>query len=99
MPYFVSGFTTKNRVFLVNIGISNKPAARDPEGETIQHDLVSKSGFAQVRKIRVGKLLQISVDAPTGEDAENLVLKMCDELRIYNPAAHQCKVIGESSQE
>ncbi len=94
-----SGFTTKNHVFLVNIGISNKAAARDPEGETIERDLVSKSGFSQVKKIRVGKLLRISVEAPTSADAENLVLKMCDELRIYNPAAHQCKVIGEISQE
>ena len=92
-------FTNKNRPFLVKIAISNKPAARDPEGETILHDLVSKSGFGQVKKIRVGKLLEISVEAESARDADRLVLKMCDELRIYNPAAHQCKVIGESSSE
>ena len=28
--------------------ISNKPGVREPEGETILHDLVAKSGFEQV---------------------------------------------------
>ncbi len=78
----------------MNIAISNKPAARDPEGETIYQDLVSKSGFEHVKSIRAGKLLSISVEAENRTDAEKLVLRMCDELRIYNPAAHRCEVVG-----
>jgi phosphoribosylformylglycinamidine synthase len=88
-----------NRLFRVNVLISNKPAARDPEGETIHRDLASKSGFRQVKSIRVGKLLRISVEAQTREEAEKLVLRMCDELRIYNPAAHRCEVIREESED
>ena len=63
------------------------------------HDLISKSGFDRVNNVSVGKLLQISVVAPNDRDAEKLVLRMCDELRIYNPAAHQCRVIGVSVPE
>jgi phosphoribosylformylglycinamidine synthase PurS subunit len=86
-----------NQLFRVSVLISNKPAARDPEGETIHRDLASKSGFAQVKSIRVGKLLRISVEAQNRREAERLVLRMCDELRIYNPAAHRCEVVREES--
>ena len=40
--------TTKGRTFEVSVVISNKPGVREPEGETILHDLVAKSGFEQV---------------------------------------------------
>ena len=88
----------KNRLFRVSILISNKRSARDPEGETIHRDLASKSGFGQVKSIRVGKLLRISVEAQSRRDAERLILRMCDELRIYNPAAHQCELVRETGE-
>ena len=72
--------------------ISNKPGVREPEGETILHDLVAKSGFEQVESIRAGKYLRVKVVAPDAEAARRLVEKMCNELRIFNPAAHSCEV-------
>ena len=47
--------------------ISNKRAARDPEGETIQRDLVAKSGFDRIKSIRAAKLLRVSVEADDPE--------------------------------
>jgi phosphoribosylformylglycinamidine synthase PurS subunit len=84
--------TTKGRTFEVSVVISNKPGVREPEGETILHDLVAKSGFEQVSSIRAGKYLRVTVSAPDAESAKQLVEKMCDELRIFNPAAHSCDV-------
>lgn len=72
--------------------ISNKKGARDPEGETILRDLVHKSGYDEVKSIRAGKELTVTVEASDGEAAAKLVKKMCDELRIYNPAAHSITV-------
>jgi phosphoribosylformylglycinamidine synthase len=77
--------------FLVNVVVSNKPSARDPEGETIQRDLVG-SDYGQVRSVRVGKLLRLRVEAKGPAEAEAFVRRLCDELRIYNPAAHSCEV-------
>jgi phosphoribosylformylglycinamidine synthase PurS subunit len=68
--------------------ISNKEGARDPEGETILRDLVHKSGFEEVKAIRAGKFLSVEVEAGDKDSAVRLVRKMCDELRIFNPAAH-----------
>lgn len=71
--------------------ISNKAAARDPEGDVIHRDLV-KSRFPQAKSVRVGKLLRFEVEAGDSLDAQKLVQTMCDELRIYNPAAHNCQI-------
>ena len=76
---------------MVNVVISNKAAARDPEGETIHRELVG-SDYSQVRSVRVGKLLMVRVEAADSAEAEKLVRRMCDDLRIYNPAAHRCDV-------
>jgi phosphoribosylformylglycinamidine synthase len=78
--------------FSVEILISNKPQARDPEGETIIRDLIHKSGFESVKEVRTGKLLTIRVDAANQEDAKDKVLSMCNELRLYNPVAHSVSV-------
>jgi phosphoribosylformylglycinamidine (FGAM) synthase PurS component len=34
----------------------------------------------------------MNVEASSPKDAEQLVRKLCDDLRIYNPAAHVCRV-------
>ena len=78
--------------FSIEILISNKPQARDPEGETIIRDLIHKTGFESVKEVRTGKLLTIRVDAANQEDAKDKVLSMCNELRLYNPIAHSVSV-------
>ena len=82
----------RTRVFAVKVVVSNKEGASDPEGETIYRDLVSKSGFSQVKGIRSGKFFRVSVEAQDSDAARRLVMKMCDDLRIYNPAAHALTV-------
>ena len=77
---------------LVEIIISNKPQARDPEGETIARDLVHKEGFHAVKDVRMGKLLAISIEAEDEESAQKLALKMCNDLRLCNPVAHSISV-------
>ena len=51
-----------------------------------------KSGFEEVKSIRAGKYLSVEVEAGDKESAVRLVRKMCDELRIFNPAAHTLTV-------
>ncbi len=78
--------------YTVEVIVENKPLARDPEGETIHRNLILKGGYNQVTNVRAGKLLRMNVEAGSPEDAQQLVRKLCDELRIYNPAAHVCQV-------
>ncbi len=78
--------------FTVEVIVENKPLARDPEGETIHNNLILKGGYSQVTNVRAGKLLRMNVEASSPEGARQLVQKLCDDLRIYNPAAHTCHV-------
>lgn len=83
----------------MSVVISNKEGARDPEGETILRDLVHRAGFEDVKGIRAGKYLKVDVEATDETSAETLVRKMCDDVRIYNPAAHSLVVqAGRLSQ-
>ena len=78
--------------YSVEVVVENKPLARDPEGETIHRNLVLRGGYNQVTSVRAGKLLRMSVEADSSDQARQLVKKLCDDLRIYNPAAHTCQV-------
>jgi phosphoribosylformylglycinamidine synthase len=79
-------------LFTVEIVIENKPAARDPEGETIWRDLVSKGGYTVVKSIRSAKLLRAKVEAQSEDEAKKIVFGMCNDLRIFNPVAHTCSI-------
>jgi len=82
--------STRNHV--IEVIVENKPLARDPEGETIHHNLIIKGGYNQVTNVRAGKLLRMNVEASSPDQARDLVKRLCDDLRIYNPAAHTCQV-------
>jgi phosphoribosylformylglycinamidine synthase subunit PurS len=72
--------------------VSNKSNARDPEGETILRELIHKSGYGNISEVHASKLLTVKVEASNARTAKELVLKMCNDLRIFNPAAHSLRV-------
>ena len=78
--------------FSVEIIIEGKKNARDPEGETIMRDLMIKHGYAMVESVRSGKILKVNLEAKDENEAEEICLKMVNELRIYNPVAHLCTI-------
>ncbi len=82
-------------IFLVRAVIENKPKAKDPEGETIHKELVKGREFDNIRSLRTGKLLSFEVMSSSKKDAQKTVEKICEENRIFNPAAHTCRVYVE----
>lgn len=78
--------------FNVDVIIQNKPGINDPEGDTILHDLVLKRKFANVKKIRSAKMLKFSINEKNKQLAKDKVMKICDELRIYNPLVSKITV-------
>ncbi len=85
--------------YLIDVVIEGKPGARDPEGEVIQRDLIWKNGFESVKSVRVAKLLKIVIQAKSAKEAKMIVQRLCDELRIFNPAAHSVHVALGKSQD
>lgn len=78
--------------FAVIATIENKEFINDPEGETILHDLILKHGYSNVISVRSAKTLKFVVNAKTRDDAVELVKKVCDELRIFNPIVSDCTI-------
>ena len=71
--------------FQVSVIIENKPGISDPEGDTILNDLVLKDKNTNITQIRSGTILKFSVKESNEQSAKDAILKICDELRIYNP--------------
>ena len=56
-----------------------KPGILDVQGAAVQRAL-GGLGFSDLRDLRVGKLVEIDVDAPTPQQAEARVDEMCKKL-------------------
>ena len=78
--------------YIVEIIIENKPAARDPQGQTVQRDLINRGGYDMVTSVRSGKYFRMKVAASTEEEAKEIVFKLSNDLRIFNPVAHICSI-------
>ncbi len=82
--------------FEVEITLMNKPAARDPVGETIQKDLLAKKGYDMVFNVRSGQFLRIKLKAADEIQAKKIVEKMCNDLRIFNPVTQNLTILKVS---
>lgn len=80
--------------YKVSVVIENKPIIPDPEGETILKDLLLKNGANFVKKVRTAKLLNFEVEAVNKKKADEIILKMCNDLRLFNPVVSICKIIS-----
>ncbi|MHA2185836.1 MAG: phosphoribosylformylglycinamidine synthase subunit PurS [Promethearchaeota archaeon] len=79
--------------YIVEVVLENKPAARDPVGQTIQKDLLAKKGYNMVENVRSGQYLRIYLKATDDASAKELVNKMCNDLRIFNPVTQNLSIL------
>ncbi|MDT8323448.1 MAG: phosphoribosylformylglycinamidine synthase subunit PurS [Bacteroidota bacterium] len=65
------------------ITVKLRPSILDPEGKAIEHALQSLD-YTQLSGVRVGKEIELTVDAPNREEAEAAVDKACIKV-LSNP--------------
>ena len=70
-------------MFLARVYVTLKPAVNDPQGLTVMGGLHSL-GYDAVSDVRIGKYLEIRLEAADQETAEQAVAGMCDQL-LANP--------------
>ena len=80
--------------YLVEIVLENKPAARDPVGETIKRDLLAKKGYDMVSNVRSGQYLRFYLEAESEENAQDIVEDLLNKLRIFNPVTQNFKILS-----
>lgn len=69
--------------FRVHVRVIPRPGLLDPQGQAVEHALASL-GFGGVRDVRVGKAIELGIDAPSAAEAEAAARRMCERL-LANP--------------
>jgi phosphoribosylformylglycinamidine synthase PurS subunit len=67
----------------VRVLVRLRPGIMDVQGTAVQRALVGL-GFADLRDVRVGKVIDVEVDAPDAATARRRVDEMCQRL-LANP--------------
>ena len=67
----------------VRVLVRLKPGILDVQGAAVKRALAGL-GFAEVADLRVGKVIDVELDAATAEDARARVREMCRQL-LANP--------------
>lgn len=75
----------KARVF-----VTLKREVLDPQGDAVRRALGSQ-GFAGVRDVRVGKLVEIELDSTDRAASERALSEMCEKL-LANPVIEDFKL-------
>ncbi|HLN85137.1 MAG TPA: phosphoribosylformylglycinamidine synthase subunit PurS [Candidatus Limnocylindrales bacterium] len=63
----------------VKIYVSLKVGVLDPQGKAIERSLHTL-GYVEAHDVRVGKYLELEIDAPSYAAAELRIREMCDKL-------------------
>jgi len=76
--------------FAVAVDVMPKDGISDPQGQTIERALPSL-GFSDVHDVRVGKRIELEVDAPDAETAGAIVRAACVRF-LANPVIEEFQV-------
>ena len=82
--------------FVARVRITLKPVVLDPQGDTVLAAL-HQLDFPLVTSVRVGKYLEISLQAENVEDATSLVRRMGDQL-LANPVIERYDFTVEAGE-
>ncbi|HEX2031287.1 MAG TPA: phosphoribosylformylglycinamidine synthase subunit PurS [Actinomycetota bacterium] len=75
--------------------VTLKPGLADPQGRTIE-DALPAMGWNGVRDVRVGKHVELTVDAATDDEARGIVEEVARRL-LSNPVIEEFRIL--SSEE
>jgi len=76
--------------YLAHVNVMLRPLINDPQGLAVRDGLHSL-GFNDVTAVRVGKRIDITVEANTPAEAETAVKGMCEQL-LANPVIEDYEV-------
>ena len=77
-------------MFSARVDVTLKPGIADPQGQTIERALPAL-GYDGVTEVKVGKLIELSLDAATRDEARARVIQMCERL-LANPVIETYEV-------
>ncbi len=80
------------------ISITLRPSILDPEGKTV-HQALHNLGHTEIGEVRVGKRIELTIDADTPDAAHAIAESACDKL-LANPVMENYTIaIDEQATE
>jgi phosphoribosylformylglycinamidine synthase PurS subunit len=77
-------------LFAAEVVVVLRPVINDPQGLSVRHGLRSL-GFTEVRSARVGKFIELEVEADGEAAARASVVEMCEKL-LRNPVIEDYRI-------
>ncbi|WP_061219095.1 phosphoribosylformylglycinamidine synthase subunit PurS [Leptospira weilii] len=68
-------------MYIAKIQVVLKESVLDPQGSTVKK-VLSEVGEKSVRDVRVGKYIELKIDAPNEEAAKKDVERLCDKILV-----------------
>ena len=69
--------------FRVHVRVMPRTGLLDPQGQAVEHALTAL-GFEETTAVRVGRAIEMDMDASSRDEAEARARQMCDKL-LANP--------------
>ncbi len=70
-------------MYKANIHITLRSSILDPQGKTV-HQALENLGYEAVERVRMGKFVELWIDAEDASDAERIAREACRKL-LANP--------------
>ena len=80
--------------FRVHVRVMPRAGLLDPQGQAVEHALGSL-GFAGTQQVRIGRAIELELDAPSSDDAVGRARQMCDRL-LANPVTEDYELEVEA---
>lgn len=81
--------------FRVHIRVVPRTGILDPQGLAVEHALTAL-GFADADEVRIGRAIELQVDAPSAAAAESRARAMCEKL-LANPVTEDFTIAVEAA--
>ena len=79
-------------IFSVEVVVALKPVVNDPQGLVVR-DSLHRLGFDGVRSVRVGKSIELEIEADSEDTARREVELMCEQL-LRNTVIEDSRIEG-----
>lgn len=80
--------------FRVHVRVIPRPGLLDPQGQAVEHAL-GTLGFVGVNQVRIGKAIELGIEASSAAEAESVARRMCERL-LANPVTEDFVVAVEA---
>jgi phosphoribosylformylglycinamidine synthase subunit PurS len=79
-----------NQKYQARIYVTLRPSVLDPAGTAVQSGL-EHMGYSEVESVRIGKYIEVNLNASDAAQAHSQLDKMCDQL-FANPTIENYRI-------